>query len=77
MLTADTYTSVLPAAQYTAAEATARLVLDATRNDREKIATVARRVRVAAQMSDGLASHAGRRPAVITGQTAVSRTPEA
>ena len=68
VLTADTYTSVLPAAQYTAAEATARLVLDAARNDRDKIATVARRVRVAAQMSDGLASHAGSRPAVITGQ---------
>src|SRR5205814_1117720 len=53
-LTADTYTSVLPAAQYKAAEATARLVLDAARNDRDRIATVARRVR---QMSDGLASH--------------------
>lgn len=49
MLTADTYTSVLPAAQYKAAEATARLVLDAARNDRDKIAIVARRTRVAAR----------------------------
>jgi hypothetical protein len=49
VLTADTYTSVLPAAQYKAAEATAQLVLDAARNDRDKIAIVARRVRVAAR----------------------------
>jgi hypothetical protein len=34
---------VLPAAQYKAAEATARLVLDAARNDRNKITNVARR----------------------------------
>jgi len=46
VLTADTYTSVLPAAQYKAAEATARLVLDAARHERNKIATVARRMRV-------------------------------
>jgi hypothetical protein len=38
VLTADTYTSVLPAAQYKAAEATTWLVLDAARNDRDKIA---------------------------------------
>jgi len=48
VVTADTYTSVLPAAQYKAAEATAQLVLDAARNDRHNIATVARRTRVAA-----------------------------
>lgn len=48
VLTADTYTSVLPAAQYKAAEATARLVLRAARTDRDKIATLARRTRVAA-----------------------------
>ena len=46
VLTADTYTSVLPAAQYKAAEATARLVLDAARRDRDKIAAVARRTGV-------------------------------
>lgn len=33
VLTADTYTSVLPAAQYKAAEATAKLVLDAARGE--------------------------------------------
>src|SRR6266536_908517 len=49
VLTADTYTSVLPAAQYKAAETTARLVLNAARNDRAKIAIMARRTRVAAQ----------------------------
>ena len=49
VLTADTYTSVLPAAQYKAAEATARLVLDAARHERNKIATVARRMRVTAR----------------------------
>jgi site-specific recombinase XerC len=48
VLTADTYTSVLPAAQYKAAEATAQLVLDAARNDRHHIAIVARQSRVAA-----------------------------
>jgi integrase len=47
VLTADTYTSVLPAAQYKAAEATAQLVLDAARTDRKKIAIVARRSQVA------------------------------
>ena len=52
MLTADTYTSVLPAAQHKAAEATARLVLDAARYDRHKIATVARRTRVATRKSE-------------------------
>src|SRR5436305_2368678 len=49
VLTADTYTIVLPAAQYKAAEATARLVLDAAHNDRDKIAIVARRLRVEAR----------------------------
>jgi hypothetical protein len=49
VLTADIYTSVLPAAQYKAAEATARLVLDAARHGRNKIAIVARRTRVAAR----------------------------
>lgn len=48
VLTADTYTSVLPAAQHKAAEATARLVLNAARNDRNTIAIVARRTRIAA-----------------------------
>jgi hypothetical protein len=51
VLTADTYTSVLPAAQHKAAEATARLVLDAARTERNKIALVARRSRVAARKS--------------------------
>ncbi|HEX6402621.1 MAG TPA: tyrosine-type recombinase/integrase [Pseudonocardiaceae bacterium] len=51
VLTADTYTSVLPAAQHKAAEATARLVLEAARTDRKKIAIVARRSRVAARKS--------------------------
>jgi integrase len=46
-LTADTHTSVLPAAQYKAAEATARLVLDAAR----EFANVR-----------GIASHAANRP---------------
>ncbi|MGH3673781.1 MAG: hypothetical protein ACRDSH_24640 [Pseudonocardiaceae bacterium] len=49
MLTADTYTSVLPATRYKAAEATARLVLDAARTDRNKVAIVARRIRVTAR----------------------------
>jgi hypothetical protein len=51
MLTADTYTSVLPTAQYKAAEVTARLVLNAARTDRGKIAVVARQIRVAARKS--------------------------
>jgi hypothetical protein len=51
VLTADTYTSVLPTAQYKAAEATAQLVLDAARTDRKKIAIVARRSRGAARKS--------------------------
>ncbi len=46
VLTADTYTSVLPAMRYKAAEAIARLVLDAARRDRDKIAAVARRTGV-------------------------------
>jgi hypothetical protein len=46
-LTADTHTSVLPAAQYKAAETTARLVLDAAR----EFANVR-----------GIASHAANRP---------------
>jgi len=37
VLTADTYTSVLPAAQHRAAEATARLVLTAARGARAKM----------------------------------------
>jgi hypothetical protein len=49
VLTADTYTSVLPPAQYKAAEATARLVLDAARHDRHKITIVARRSRMTAR----------------------------
>ncbi len=68
VLTADIYTSVLPTAQHKAAEATARLVLDAARNDRNKIATVARRIRVTAQQtSEGIASHTTSRPEVIAG----------
>jgi integrase len=58
VLTADTYTSVLPAAQHQAAEATARLVLDAARHDRNHIATVARRMRVTARKPEDIASHA-------------------
>lgn len=65
VLTADTYTSVLPAAQYKAAEATARLVLNAAHTDRNQIATVARRIRVAAQMSEDIASNADDRPELI------------
>ena len=64
VLTVDTYTSVLPAAQYKAAEATAQLVLDAARNDRHKITTVAKRTRAAQK---GIASHAGSRSEVIAG----------
>jgi hypothetical protein len=37
VLTADTYTTVLPAAQHKAAEATARLILTAARGARAKI----------------------------------------
>jgi hypothetical protein len=37
VLTADTYTSVLPAAQHSAAEATARLILTTARTVRDKI----------------------------------------
>jgi integrase len=76
VLTADIYTSVLPAAQYKAAEATARLVLDAARNDRNKITNVARRLRGRQQMPEGNASHTGSRPG-SSQVTAVSRTPEA
>jgi hypothetical protein len=36
VLTTDTYASVLPTAQDKAAEATARLVLNAARHDRNK-----------------------------------------
>jgi integrase len=59
VLTADTYTSVLPAAQYKAAEATAQLVLDAARNDRHNIATVARRMRITTRRPEDNAAHAG------------------
>jgi hypothetical protein len=45
VITADTYTSVLPQAQRRAAEATARLVLHAARQDRAKIKRKARRNR--------------------------------
>ena len=65
VLTADTYTSVLPAAQYKAAEATARLVLQAARQDRDKITTRARRSRPTAHpMSEAIPSPTGRRTAV-------------
>jgi hypothetical protein len=37
VLTADTYTTVLPAAPHKAAEATARLILTSARNARTKI----------------------------------------
>ncbi|MGH3669739.1 MAG: tyrosine-type recombinase/integrase, partial [Pseudonocardiaceae bacterium] len=65
VLTADIYTSVLPAAQHKAAEATAQLVLDAARKDRNKITTVARRIQVAAQISEGIASHTDGRSGII------------
>lgn len=77
VLTADTYTSVLPAAQYKAAEATARLVLDAARNDRDKIAVVGRQIRVEARKYQKVSPLT---PAADQGQhrsPAVSRTPEA
>jgi integrase len=77
VLTADTYTSVLPAAQHKAAEATARLVLDAARNDRNKIAIVARRLRAAARKSQKVSALT---PAADRGHPrspAVSRTLEA
>src|SRR5262249_10669126 len=68
VLTADTYTSVLPAAQYRAAEATARLVLQASRTDRDKITAVARRNRVAAQqMSEGIPVQDSHQGAVAAG----------
>jgi hypothetical protein len=77
VLTADIYTSVLPAAQYKAAEATAPLVLDAARIDRHKIVTVARGIRMAARKYQMVS------PPTSTGawdqcrSLAVSRTPEA
>ena len=43
MLTADTYTTVLPAAQHKAAEATARLILTTARSPRAKINRADRR----------------------------------
>jgi integrase len=45
VLTADVYTSVLPAAQFKAAEATARLVLSAAGKDRARVTTITRRSR--------------------------------
>jgi integrase len=45
LITADTYTSVLPLAQRRCAEATAKLVLDAARRTRKKIKTKGRRNR--------------------------------
>ncbi|MEU4217157.1 hypothetical protein [Actinoplanes sp. NPDC026623] len=45
VLTADTYTSVLPAAQHKAAEATARLILTTARNARAKMTAKNRRRR--------------------------------
>jgi hypothetical protein len=77
VLTADTYTSVLHAAQHKAAEATARLVLDAARNDRNKIANVARRIRVAARECQKASP---RTPAADQGHhssPAISQIPEA
>jgi hypothetical protein len=71
VLTADTYTSVLPAAQYKAADATARLVLDAARRDRNKAATVARRIRIAArkgQKMSPLTPTANQRSPQLTGR---------
>jgi hypothetical protein len=62
VLTADTYTSVLPIAQHKAAAATAHLVLDTARHDRKNIAIVARRSQVAAQKPEGIASHTDGRP---------------
>jgi hypothetical protein len=49
VLTADTYTSVLPAAQHKAAEATARLILTTARNARAKITRKNRATRQKAQ----------------------------
>jgi len=57
VLTADTYTSVPPAAQHKAAESTARLLLDAARHDYNKITTVARRIRVGTQISEDIVAH--------------------
>jgi hypothetical protein len=68
---------VLPAAQYKAAEATARLVLDAARKDRDKIAIVARRTRVEARKYQKVSPLT---PAADRGHhrsPAASRTPEA
>lgn len=77
MLTADTYTSVLPAAQHKAAEATARLVLNAARNDRNTIATVARRTHIAAQqIPEDIASQPSSRPEVIAGQRPSTGNPK-
>ncbi|WP_370321545.1 tyrosine-type recombinase/integrase [Actinoplanes sp. ATCC 53533] len=45
LVTADTYTSVLPATQRHCADATAKLVLDAARRTRKKIKNAARRNR--------------------------------
>jgi integrase len=77
VLTADTYTSVLPAAQYKAAEATARLVLDAARHDRDKIATVERRGRIAArknQKVSPLTPAADQRSPQVTGRQSDNRS---
>jgi Phage integrase family len=45
LITADTYTSILPLAQRRCAEATAKLVLNAARRTRKKIKTKGRRNR--------------------------------
>ena len=77
VLTADTYTSVLPAAQYKAAEATARLVLDAARHDRNKIAVAARRTQVPARKYQKISLLTPTADQHHRKSPAISRTPEA
>jgi hypothetical protein len=71
VLTADTYTSVLPTAQYKATEGTAHLVLDTARHDRKNIAIVARRSQ---QKPEGIASHTDSRPGVIAAHRPLQET---
>jgi Phage integrase family len=59
VITADTYTSVLPLAQRRCAEATARLVLAAARRSRQKIKTNGRRNRPSTPRKTGAPTPTG------------------
>ena len=62
VLTADTYTTVLPAAQRKAAEATARLILTTARGARDKIRRKNRRRAPARPPQKSTTARAGKRP---------------